>query len=168
MLPLDIPLPAVEENSDFSFDTAGTKPVEVIGFSSEAEPKIIRLDGQMNRTEFWRVQVVIDELESVLRDRLNESEVLRSPKSPTRLAGETEGQRQPRRSFLNRILPSTGTEQRSPSGNAEVSVGRVEGNAGTVLVKSRLEELFLRRVSGFGLYDTISKQCVIIRVDARC
>jgi hypothetical protein len=85
MLPSDIPLPAVEEKSDFSFDLAGTKSVEVIGFPSEAEPKIVRLGGEMNRSEFWRVQVVIDELESVLRDRLTESEVLRSPNSPARL-----------------------------------------------------------------------------------
>jgi hypothetical protein len=169
MLPSDIPLPAVEEKSDFSFDVAGTKPVEVIGFPSEAEPKIVRLGGEMNRSEFWRVQVVIDELESVLRDRLTESEVLRSPNSPTRLGVPgSEGQKQPRRSLLSRILPSTGPEQRSPNGNPEVGVRRMESNAGMVLVKARLEELCLRTVSEFGLYDTISRQCVIIRVDAGC
>jgi len=37
-----------------------------------------------------------------------------------------------------------------------------------VVVKARLEEICLRTVSEFGLYDTMSKQCVIIRVDARC
>lgn len=37
-----------------------------------------------------------------------------------------------------------------------------------VMVKARLEEICLRTVSDFGLYDTISKQCVIIKVDAQC
>ncbi|KAG9190244.1 hypothetical protein G6011_08332 [Alternaria panax] len=68
MLPSDIPLPAVEEKSEFSFDSSDSKPVEVIGFSSEDEPKVVRLEGQMNRTEFWRPQVVIVELEQGMEE----------------------------------------------------------------------------------------------------
>lgn len=169
LLPSDIPLPAVEEKPEFSFDNADTKPVEVIGFSNEEEPKIVRLEGQMNRTEFWRVQAVVDELEAVLGDRLNESEVLRSADSPMRDGARgLKRQRQPKRSFFNRIMPSTGPEQRSPSGNPEVGVRRTESSAGTVLVNARLEEIRLRTVNEFGLYDTISRQCVIVKVDAKC
>jgi hypothetical protein len=31
-----------------------------------------------------------------------------------------------------------------------------------------LEELCLRTVNEFGLYDTLARQCVIVRVNARC
>ena len=74
---------------------------------------------------------------------------------------------QSRRTLLSRVMPSLGPELRSPSGNPEVGVRR-RNSAGIVVVKARLEEICLRTVSEFGLYDTMSKQCVIIRVDARC
>lgn len=169
MLPSDIPLPIPEEKSEFSFDTGDSKAVEVIGFSSEEAPKVVRLEGQMNRTEFWRPQAVVVELERVLRESLNASPHLRSPTSPTRF-GRSEFDMPPqqsRRKFLGRLVPSLGPEERSPSGNPEVGVKQME-STGLVLVKARLEEICLRTVNEFGLYDTMSKQCVIIRVDARC
>ncbi|KAF1834293.1 hypothetical protein BDW02DRAFT_569194 [Decorospora gaudefroyi] len=166
MLPSDIPLPPVEEKSEFSFATDDAKPVEVIGFSSEDEPKVVRLEGHMNRTEFWRPQAVIEELERVLSEDLNASAVLRSPTGRGR-AGSGTPQRQPRRTLLSRVMPSMGPEQPSPGGNPEVGVKPLD-NTRLVVVKARLEELCLRTVTEFGLYDTMSKQCVIIRVDARC
>jgi hypothetical protein len=166
MLPSDIPLPAVEEKSEFSFDTSDAKPVEVVGFSSEDEPKVVRLEGQMNRTEFWRPQVVIVELERLLSENLNTNPVLMSPRGKE--AGrEDTPQKHSMRGLLSRVMPSLGPEQRSPSGNPEVGVKQL--NQGReVVVKARLEEICLRTVSEFGLYDTMSKQCVIVRVDARC
>jgi hypothetical protein len=166
MLPSDIPLPAVEEKSEYSFDTSDPKPVEVVGFSSEDEPKVVRLEGQMNRTEFWRPQVVIVELERMLSENLNANPVLMSPRGDGR-EGADSAQRQSIRGLLSRVMPSLGPELRSPSGNPEVGVRQLD-QAGTVVVKARLEEICLRTVSEFGLYDTMSKQCVIIRVDARC
>jgi hypothetical protein len=170
MLPSDIPLPPVsekKEKSEFSFSTDDAKAVEVIGFSSEDEPKVVRLEGQMNRTEFWRPQVVIEGLERVLREDLNASPLLgRSPTGMGRGREETPV-RQPKRTLLSRIMPSMGSELRSPSGNPEVGLRQSE-NTGTVVVKARLEEICLRTVSEFGLYDTMSKQCVIIMIDARC
>jgi hypothetical protein len=164
LLPSDIPLPAISEpKSEFSFSTDDAKAVEVIGFSSEDEPKVIRLEGQMNRTEFWRPQVVIEELERVLNESLNASPVLRSP---TRGREEMPA-RQPKKTLLSRVMPSMSPEMRSPSGNPEVSVKQAD-TMGMVVVKARLEEICLRTVSEFGLYDTMSKQCVIVRVDARC
>lgn len=163
MLPSDIPLPAVQEKSEFSFDTDTSKAVEVLGFASDEEPNVVRLEGQMNRTEFWRVQAVIVELERVLRDSLNASPQLRSP---VRERSEFGTQHKPKRNFLAKFV-GRGEEERSPSGNPEVGVKRVD-ETGLVLVKARLEELSLRTMSDFGLYDTTSKQCVIIRVDARC
>lgn len=178
MLPSDIPLPPLEEKSEFSFgDTSSAvTPVEVIGFSSQDEPKIVRLGGQMSRTEFWRSQAVIDELERVLRERLNTSTRLQSPMSTARRFRPDGSefkmplqlqQQQPRQSFLSRLVPSMGFEQRSPSGNPEVGTTQMK-SVGLVLVQVKLEEICLRTVTEFGLYDTMSKPCIVIRVDAQC
>ena len=163
MIPSDIPLPAVQENSEFSFDTDTSKAVEVLGFASEDEPSVVRLEGQMDRTEFWRVQAVIVELERVLRDSLNASPQLRSP---IRERSEFEPPCKQKRNFLAKFV-GRGEEERSPSGNPEVGVRKMD-ESGVVLVKARLEEISLRTLSDFGLYDTMSRQCVIIRIDARC
>ncbi|KAF2687822.1 hypothetical protein K458DRAFT_295519 [Lentithecium fluviatile CBS 122367] len=164
LVPSDIPLPAPEEKNEFSFDTVSdSQKVEVIGFASDESPKIVRLEGQLNKTEFWRPQVVIDDLERRLREELNASERLR-PRSSVEAARPQ--QQQPKRSFFDRVS-GRGPEVPSPSGNPEVGVRQVD-TSGLVLVKVRLEEICLRTVNDFGLYDTMSKQCVIIRVDARC
>jgi hypothetical protein len=167
LLPSDIPLPAIEEKSEFSFSTTSSTPVEVIGFSSGEAPKVVPLEGLMNRTSFWRVQAVVEVLESALREELNKSSYLRSAESPIRKASP---EQQPRRTFLSRMVPSLGPEESSPSGNPEVGTRALEidRNSGLVLVRARLEEISLRTVNEFGLYDTMSIQCVIVRVDARC
>ncbi|RMZ73666.1 hypothetical protein GMOD_00009414 [Pyrenophora seminiperda CCB06] len=188
LLPSDISLPAVvPEKSEFSFDNNTTSdsapPVQVIGFTSEDEPKVVRLEGQMNRTEFWRSQAVIEELEQVLSRSLNKSPVLTGTVPPPQLDDDDDDddddgraedviisstrQSTKRRTLLSRVMPSLGPEMPSPSGNPEVGVRRRD-SASMVVVKARLEEICLRTVSDFGLYDTLSKQCVIIRVDARC
>ncbi|KAF2240813.1 hypothetical protein BU26DRAFT_191179 [Trematosphaeria pertusa] len=172
LLPSDIPLPEeAPEKSEFSFDTptSSEKTVEVIGFSSDEEPKVVRLEGQMNRTEFWRPQAIILELERTLRECLNASPRLRSPTSPVfvgRAQREEVPQRQ-KRGFFGRVANAMAQDEGSPDGSLEVGVSQVE-SVGQVLVKCRLEEICLRTVNEFGLYDTMSKQCVIIRVDARC
>ncbi|KAF2631639.1 hypothetical protein BU25DRAFT_192560 [Macroventuria anomochaeta] len=163
MLPSDIPLPAVQEKSEFSFDTDTSKAVEVIGFASDEVPDVVRLEGQMNRTEFWRVQTVITELERVLRDSLNASPQSRSP---LRERSELEAPHKQKRNFLAKFV-GRGEEERLPSGDPEVGIKKMD-ESGLVLVKARLEEISLRTLSEFGLYDTVSKQCVIIRIDARC
>ncbi|KAF3010573.1 hypothetical protein E8E13_000802 [Curvularia kusanoi] len=56
MVPSDIPLPAERGKSEFAFETDNSKAVEVIGFASLGEPSIVRLEGQMNRSEFWKRQ----------------------------------------------------------------------------------------------------------------
>lgn len=168
LVPSDVPLPAPEEKSEFSFDTGSSGKVEVIGFSSGEEPKVVRLEGQMNKTEFWRSQAIILELERTLKELLNAGPTLRSS---THLESEGTRQKTPQRlqkkGLFGRAADAMGQEERSPSGNPEVGVRPVD-TAGQVLVKVRLEEICLRTVNEFGLYDTMSKQCVIIRVDARC
>ena len=183
LLPSDIPLPALDEKSDSSFAVTDSKdddskPVQVIGFASDTEPNVVRLTGQMNQTEFWKSQAVIHELEAMLGESLNPSSI---PPSSGGDVGETDrgedsvfgnagvesSSRPSRRKLLARVMPSLGPEQRSPSNNPEVGVKQVP-TAGTVAIKARLEEICLRTLSDFGLYDTMSKQCVIVQVDARC
>jgi len=164
LLPSDIPLPAPEEKNEFSFDASTTfKQVEVIGFNSEEEPKIARLSGPMNNTKFWRLEAVVEELERTLRERLNQSEKLRSPTSPVFERGQLdEMSRSSRRQFFGRFSDSIGRHDRTSSPPKALD------HVGQVLVKVRLEEICLRTVNDFGLYDTMSRQCVIVRVDVRC
>ncbi|KAF2650934.1 hypothetical protein K491DRAFT_696837 [Lophiostoma macrostomum CBS 122681] len=166
IIPSDVPLQAPEpEKSEFSFDIASTKQVEVIGFSSNEEPLIVRLEGQKNRTEFWRPQANIDELERVLQDSLNTSPYLKPP-SPVHKTPPAPA-RPVRRSIFGRIVDAVNQEERSPSGKPEVGTRAIAAGR-QVLARARLEEICLRTVNEFGLYDTMSKQCIIIRVDARC
>lgn len=167
MIPSDISLPAPEAvKSEFSFDTENEKKVEVIGFSSDDEPQIVRLEGQMNRTEFWRPQNIILELETVLKDSLNASPHLKLP-SPRQPVTQQVPPKQPRKKFFERMADAMSQETRSTSAHPEVGF-RQPDTEGQVLVKVRLEDICLRTVNDFGLYDTMSKQCIIIRVDARC
>jgi hypothetical protein len=173
MIPSDVNLPPEEEKSEFSF-TPSTPSIEVIGFSSQDVVKIVRLEGGINKTEFWRPQPVIVDLETVLREALNASQTLRSPTREGFGAREVVAPIIPkpqRRTLFGRVVDAI--NQESGGGpDRSVVTGTGEDSMGTgvamVLVKVRLEEISLRTVNDFGLYDTLSKQCVIIRVDARC
>jgi hypothetical protein len=157
----DTPLPAVVEQSDFGFETAHTKAVEVVGFSNGEEPDVVRLEGTMNRMEFWRVGAVVKELEETLKERLND--VVELERVP-----EAVRQQQPRRTFLGRMIPSFGPERKSPGRNPEIGTRQISGDVGLVVVKASVEEICLRTINEFGLYETMAKQCVIVKVDARC
>ena len=158
LLHSDIPLPPLEEKSEFSFGNAfgTTRPVEVIGYASDEELKTVRLGGEMDGTEFWRVQAVVEELERVLRGMLN-----RDGRAREGDGGFEEVV--PKRRVWERFMPGVCAEAKSAEGLA-----RQGENAGQVLVKVRLEEVCLRTVNEFGLYETMARQCVIVRVDARC
>ena len=164
MIPSDVPLPPVAEKSEFSFDT-DSKSVEVIGFASDQEPKVVRLEGNMNRTEFWRPQPVVVELERALREMLSTSAHL-NPAGTALVESEPKPRQQSKRSFLSKMVGSTKREGKSPAEDSEMNAGRLAGG-GSVLVAARLEWLSLRTLSEFGLYDTMARQCIIIQVDAR-
>ncbi|EUC51325.1 hypothetical protein COCMIDRAFT_31461 [Bipolaris oryzae ATCC 44560] len=161
--------------------------IQVLGFASDTSPPhLIHLSGPINSTEFWNLPPVLHELETILTSRLNPhstpmptapSSYRDTTLSPPNAAGGAASaqilppQRFSRRSLLARVMPSLGPEQASPGNNPEVGVRHIDNAAsGTnmVTVKARWEEICLRTVSDFGLYDTISKQCVIIKVDAQC
>jgi hypothetical protein len=163
LIPSDIPLPAVPEKSEFSFGSADTNRVEVIGFASDEEPNVVRLEGQMNRTEFWRVPAVVSELERVLRERLNADTQLRDAIRPE-VSSPSSSSQPPKRGFFSKWM---GPDKKASIANPEVGVRQTE-EFGSVVVSCRIEEICLRTVSEFGLYGTMTKQCVIVRVDAKC
>jgi hypothetical protein len=166
MIPSDVPLPAPPvEKSEFSFDTGDEKKLEVIGFSSDDEPQIVRLEGQMNRAEFWRSQSIITELERVLKECLSAKPHLR-PLDPKQVQPRVTQTKQ-KRSFFGRMADAMNQEQRSPSESLEVDDSEID-HIGQMVARVRLDDICLRTVNEFGLYDTMSRQCVIIRVDARC
>jgi hypothetical protein len=164
MIPSDVPLPPVAEKSEFSFDT-DSSPVEVIGFASDQEPKVVRLEGHMNRTEFWIPRPVVVELERALREILSTSAHL-SLVGTAHMESGPNPRQQSKRSFLSKMVGSTKREGKSPVEQAEVISGQLPGG-GSVLAAARLEWLSLRTLSEFGLYDTMARQCIIVQVDAR-
>ncbi|KAF2876769.1 hypothetical protein BDV95DRAFT_625916 [Massariosphaeria phaeospora] len=167
MLPSEILLPAPEEeSSEFSFDSGNKKKVEVIGFSSNESPQVVRLEGQMNRTEFWRAPNTIRELEVVLKESLNASPNLQSP-TGSRVPPTQKPQRHVKRGLFGRMADVINQEERWPIRSSEGDMEHY-GVAGQVLVKATLDDICLRTTNEFGLYDTMSKLCIVIRVDARC
>jgi hypothetical protein len=164
MIPSDIPLPPVAEKSEFSFDT-DSKPVEVVGFPADQEPKIVRLEGHMNRTEFWRPEAIVVELERALRETLSTNAHLNLA-GAVQTGSEPEPRQQSRQNFLSKMVGSKRREGKTSSADSNIGAGQLPGG-GSLLVAARLEVLSLRTLSEFGLYDTMARQCIIIKVDAR-
>jgi hypothetical protein len=120
----------------------------------------------MNRTEFWRGRGVVEELERELRQRLSASKGVRREEREG-VDHVSSAKQTARRGFFSKLMPSLGPEKKAVSGNPEVGTRPIE-EFGAVRVACRLEEICLRTVTDFGLYDTMTRQCVIVRVDAKC
>lgn len=179
LLPSDTSLAPTKSDSSSGFSkdsssSSSSPSVQVLGFASDTSPPhLIHLSGPINSTEFWKLPTVLHELETILTSRLNPPsyrDTTLSPNATSATSVPTSSLRFSRRNLLARVMPSLGPEQASPGNNPEVGVRQVHKAASEtsmVMVKARLEEICLRTVSDFGLYDTISKQCVIIKVDAQ-
>ena len=171
-----LPIPDEKRNNEFAFDnktesTTTTSDVEILGFASDEQvPHIIRLTDPLDTPEFWRPRQITEELERWLNDALNTQRGNANPtRSTTRAANELP-RGQGKRKFFQR-LSGKGPEVPSASGNPEVGIREGRGDAaggGKMVVRVRLEEVCFRTVTAFGLYDTLSERCVIVRVDARC
>lgn len=153
----DIPLPAPPEKNDFSFDAyglEGKKPgedVQVLGFADAETPTVVRLTGEVNSTGFWRQAAVVEELRVQLSGVLNEGrEGVRLPE-----VRQEENKKKKRGVFGRK---GKGVERREEEVEGEGKVG----------VRVGVEEICLRTTSEFGLYDTLSRVCVVVRVEARC
>ena len=172
LLPSDLPIrvPEEKEKSEFNFSSPSSsddndKVVEVIGFSSDEEPKVVRLEGQINKTEFWKVRAVVEDLERRLRESLVTRSALMGQANPVSME---KGKGERKKGLFGKLAGAMRQQEApSPGENPEVGVSS-KTEVAQVLVKVRLEEICLRTVNEFGLYDTMTKQCVIVWVDARC
>ncbi|KAF2012387.1 hypothetical protein BU24DRAFT_426270 [Aaosphaeria arxii CBS 175.79] len=166
MLPSDIlNSSSVTEKSDFSFATEDDEHVEVQGLSSEEKPQIIRLAGPLNKTEFWKPPAIIKELERVLMENLmvGSGGPSSSQFQPKPIGSQG---KQPKKGLLGRMTKAFQREESSVEQDSTLYVPHPDPNSGRVTIEARLEEMCLRTVNEFGLYDTTSKQCIIIRIDA--
>lgn len=161
LLPSDVSLPAPKEKSEFSFEDDKTGDLEVIGFSSDEAPLLVRLEDQMSRTDFWRAPGVMQDLEDRLKNSLNSAAAAAAASS----ASSSSSSPPPAKKGLLGRLTNLYEQEKHSSPFGSRGAG---GAKGQVLVKVRLEEICLRTLNDFGLYDTLSKQCVTVKVDARC
>jgi hypothetical protein len=172
LLPSDTPIPAPRTKSESGFDdssstypTEARQKVDIVGFSSDEAPEVVKLEGPMDGSEFWRSEVVVRELERRLGEEVNAGRYVQAASTESMI--EEIPQKQVKSGFFARMA-GKGPRVAGAKGNLEVYAKRVDDVAGRAAVKVRLEEICLRTVNEFGLYDTLSRQCVVVRVDAGC
>ncbi|KAL5410237.1 hypothetical protein PMIN06_009133 [Paraphaeosphaeria minitans] len=164
LLPSDIPLPGPPEKNEFSFaGYAGAEKAEdavklIAGDGGEEAVEAVWLSGEGNTSAFWRVPAVVEDLEWGLRDALNDGRG--GAPAVVRGVGEAKKKAKEKRRFFGRRK-----EGRIEEESAAVGAGEGAG-AGLVAVRVRVEEICLRTTNEFGLYDTMNRQCVVVRVDA--
>jgi hypothetical protein len=172
-----IPSNVVSETSPHDLGcTQESQGPEIIGLANDDDEDVseIRLQGNLNRFEFWRQPDVVKELALVLRDRLSSSsrllDELLPPPPPTPPEPRHVPTPEPSkaRSFLGRSKASSSSSVSKQNVVAPQPVVMQEERRSNVDVKVDLEEICLRTMSDFGLYETISRPVVIVRVDARC
>lgn len=139
--------------------------IEIVDFHDhEEEVEQVQLEGSLNRLEFWRQPDVIKELCYALEERLSASPILRDfGQRATQVEEPTTASIsiQKRRGFLGRssgkqthdITPKP--ESASPS---QIPSSRID-------VKVALEDICMRTVSNFGLYETATQPVVVVQVD---
>ena len=144
--------------------------MEIHGIVSDEEDiNEIRLQGEINTFEFWRQKDVVLDLERVLQEKLSSSPIF-SQDSKARLEPEPLVNVAPmspppqpeRRGFFGRRSSSKQAIQQT----ASVVVQPVKSNR--MEVKVDLEEVCLRTVSSFRLFETVTRPAVVVRVNANC
>jgi hypothetical protein len=164
LLPSDIPLPPPPEKNEFSFvGYAGAEraedAVKVISEDGGEEAVVaVRLSGEANTAAFWRLPAVVEEVERSLTGILND----RRGSAPAVVREVGEAKEKERRGFFGRGKKRGKVQEESDA------AGSVEGGGDRVSVKVKVEEICLRMTNEFGLFDTMNRQCVIVRVDAGC
>jgi hypothetical protein len=142
--------------------------MELLGLVHEDEDiEQIRLQGEMNHFEFWRQKDVVQDLQRVLQDRLITSPVF----SFDAKDGDSEGlinaapaspPQQKARGFFGRKSSKQAVQQAPPTAVAKSS------SSSRIEAKVDLEEVCFRTVSSFGLYETITRPSIVVRVSVQC
>ncbi|KAF1967518.1 hypothetical protein BU23DRAFT_602822 [Bimuria novae-zelandiae CBS 107.79] len=163
LLPSDIPLPPPPEKSEFSFDgyagaARGGEEIKVITGADgdgDEEVQVVRLAGEQNSTAFWRGRGVVQELERGLREVLGAS----TPAAQSVRVEEVQQKKDKKKGLFGRGKKEEVERE---------EVGEEAEGGEQVVVRVRVEEICLRTMNEFGLYDTVNRVCVVVRVDARC
>jgi len=162
---------AIDENaiaSGFSQEESSVTVMEIHGIVSEEEDiNEVRLQGEINTFEFWRQKDVVQDLERVLQEKLSSSPIFsrdsKDATEPEALVNVAPMSPPPeRRGFFGRRLSSKQAVQHAPA----VVVKPVKSNR--MDVKVDLEEVCLRTVSSFGLFETVTRPAIVVRVNANC
>jgi len=148
--------------------TSNEQAFQLIGLADTDEPfEEVQLEGNINTHEFWEQDEVLSTLQNILSNELATSSEFSSPKLLERIATSDSLQDTttlpPRpdkatRSFSLFGKRSTPTPQKTPS---------VKKPTPQIQVSVGLEEVCYRTSSHFGLYETISRRAVIVRVTTR-
>jgi len=141
--------------SEFDFDPSENNKVEIVGFSEQ--PHQIQLEGHMNRLDFWKQKGVLEELERALIETLDSSP---QPSEQMEHPQPSLPPRPVKKGFFG-LMSSPTAPETSISGRRSEPPKR-ENNI--LKLSARLEEICLRTVSAFGLYETITRQGIIVRV----
>ncbi|KAF2417521.1 hypothetical protein EJ08DRAFT_654499 [Tothia fuscella] len=156
-----------EFTSDSKLEAATNSNVEIIGLASEEDEDIeqVHLEGDLNRFEFWRQKDVVEELQHVLEDRLSTSPVFYG-KSKVAF-GTTPNVTSPvlpppkaARGFFGRKTTKSSSSQCPAPAIAQPST-----RDHLITIKVELSDMCLRTLSGFGLYETISRPALVVRVN---
>ncbi|KAF2807779.1 uncharacterized protein BDZ99DRAFT_65820 [Mytilinidion resinicola] len=160
LMPSDVVLAQEERvKSEFDFEISEESRVEIIGFPEQLQQ--IQLDGHMNRLDFWKQQGVVEELERALNENLDASSqssiTARNLQPPLPQRPTTKG-------FFGRKSSSATPETAGPGNKS----GLLQREKNTSKLTARLEDICLRTVSSFGLYETTTRQSIIIKFSAGC
>ncbi|KAF2147429.1 uncharacterized protein K452DRAFT_354823 [Aplosporella prunicola CBS 121167] len=133
--------------------------LEMIGFPSDEVVQQLQLGGPLNRGEFWQQTGVIGDLERALRDRLATTPftgTIDKPQTPT-IQPESPRATSQRRGFFGRksVKPETLVSH---------STAVPTGTPSQLKALVSLEEVCFRTVSDFGLFETVSRPAIVIRV----
>ncbi|QDS77981.1 hypothetical protein FKW77_002048 [Venturia effusa] len=163
---------AVEDSavkSGFSEEESSVTVMEIHGIvSDEDDMNEIRLQGDMNTFVFWRQKDVVQDLQRALQKKLSSSPVfsqdskMETEPEPLFIASTSPPAQPERRGIFER----RSSAKQPMKAAAPVVAKSVESNR--LDVKVDLEEVCLRTVSSFGLFETVTRPAIVIRVNANC
>jgi hypothetical protein len=131
-------------------------------FPSEDGLQEVRLDGPLNTYEFWKQPEVLKELKSLLTEKLATPAFF-----PSFLTDNLDTTPAVDWSYPSAAKPSRSFSFfRKKEGSS--SNGPAAKQEAVIEVAVDLEEICLRTESDFGLYETITRPAVVIRVNALC
>lgn len=142
--------------------------MEIHGIVSDEEDiDEVRLQGEINTFEFWRQKDVVQDLERVLQEKLSSSAIFSKDSKaemepePAIAAPMSPPPQPERRGFFGRR-----SSKQAVQSTVSVVVPPVKSNR--LDVKVDLEEVCLRTVSSFGLFETLTRPAIVVRVHANC